>query len=450
MVKRIKRFLIRKLQSKKGAKVSEDRIHKGIEGIEVFQVGETCRMLGILVPGAYKGRKKEHVSNTDLFETLENKNEVLEQIVTLEKRNEEQYKESRKAAKKFTRLFHSTVYIKPNDTDLLKRFVEWQYGFAPLGFNVDNYFDYRLYEKTMEEAKTFVDKRFVKERLIQAYFPKRGKRAGIKYLRNKKRFNSLFSKYVNRAFLDTRDATLQEFEAFLTEHPRFFAKPAAGSLGAGIEIIEYSSGDDAQKLFNYCQEKGMLIEEIIPQHPELAEFNPETVNSMRITALFPITGEPIITAAVVRFGRPGSAVDNVSQGGMVANIDLATGKINTPAFDRNDNQYEIHPESRKEIVGFQIPHWDRVVAAIKEGAAMMPGVRHIGWDLTVTKDGNVEFIEGNSSANFRTIHLADQIGKKHFYEKFVNEIEEYKAKYPEKANDIYHDGNGRPYISNEA
>ena len=66
---------MRRLQSKKGAKVSEDRIHKGIEGIEIFQVDETCRMLGILVSGAYEECKKEYVSNTDLFEILENKNE---------------------------------------------------------------------------------------------------------------------------------------------------------------------------------------------------------------------------------------------------------------------------------------------------------------------------------------------------------------------------------------
>ena len=45
----------------------------------------------------------------------------------------------------FTGLFHSTEYIESNDIDLLKRFVQWQYGFAPLGFNVDNYFIEEVY-----------------------------------------------------------------------------------------------------------------------------------------------------------------------------------------------------------------------------------------------------------------------------------------------------------------
>ena len=57
---------------------------------------------------------------------------------------------------------------------------------------------------------------------------------------------------------------------------------------------------------------------------------------------------------------------------------------------------------------------------------MIPGLRHIGWDIAITKDGNIELIEGNSMPNFDVTQAADQVGKLHIYEKYILELEEIR------------------------
>jgi len=430
MIRRLKKAVKRKSQEEKLGRPGQTvkkRKFREIKGFEVFLIRELCRMLKIEVPIEYEESRNRYVSGTDLFDSLENKEEALSKIVFIEERDEEKYKASRKSAKKFKRLYYESTIIEHSDTDLLKMFVQWHYVFAPLGFSTDNYFDYRLNEKSIKEAQTFVDKKFERTRLVPASISE----GGIIYTKDKSLFNKTFPNYVQRDYIDMTNATFEEFKEFIDKNPKFFAKPLAASLGmrTRIVLVDEFDGDD-QELFNYCKEGRMIIEELIDQHPALSSLNPESVNSMRINALYHITEEVTIVSAILRIGRSGSIIDNITTGGIAAIIDLKTGKISVPAIDKYDKEYIVHPDSGVEVVGFSIPHWGKVVNAIKESAAMMPKMRHIGWDVTVTEAGDVELIEGNSRANFRMMHRIDQIGKKPFYEKFVEEIEDYKRKHP--------------------
>ena len=94
--------------------------------------------------------------------------------------------------------------------------------------------------------------------------------------------------------------------------------------------------------------------------------------------------------------------------------------------------YDRHPDSNLKFKGFQVPCWDKLVKAIEESGSLIPGIRHVGWDIAITKDGNIEFIEGNSMPNFDVTQAADQVGKLHLYEKYILELEALKKEEKKK------------------
>ena len=83
----------------------------------------------------------------------------------------------------------------------------------------------------------------------------------------------------------------------------------------------------------------------------------------------------------------------------------------------------MHPVSGLATKGFQIPHWDKVLAVTEEAARRLEGVGMVGWDVAVTQDG-VCLIEGNSEASYQIIQLPyveDGIGMKKIFDRFLDE-----------------------------
>lgn len=66
-------------------------------------------------------------------------------------------------------------------------------------------------------------------------------------------------------------------------------------------------------------------------------------------------------------------------------------------------------------------------AAVCEAAEQVPQMRNIGWDISVTKDGEVEFIEGNGRPNFDVLQSPDQIGRRFRYEELLADLEKMKG-----------------------
>lgn len=92
------------------------------------------------------------------------------------------------------------------------------------------------------------------------------------------------------------------------------------------------------------------------------------------------------------------------------------------AIDLNGNHYPVHPKSQLSTLGFQIPHWDKVLALTEEAALRMEGIGMVGWDVAVTED-DVCLIEGNSEASYHIIQLPyvdDGIGMKKIFEPFLD------------------------------
>lgn len=391
-----------------------------IDESRVFTISEICKMLDIKVPAQYVDIENQLVINTSLFTSIENHSNLLQKLKIrkdFEKTYYDKLKYGKRSAKAFHKRYKNSVLMDYDESDLLKKFVHHLYLFRPLDFTSPNYFDFRLYDKSLEEAEEFVSLGY--NNFIYNTCNK-GARTKYRHCSDKAIFNKKAKKYVNRHYLDARSCTLKEFTSFVNKHPKIFAKPFNSIHGKGAEILELSGS--VEKLFRYCKDQEMMVEELITQHTALSSLNECTVNTIRLLTLLPLNNIPIITFAVIRVGRVGNIVDNVSAGGLTAAINVKTGRVFTNAYDQNDNEFTHHPDSGIELKDFQIPHWNKVVNAVKETAREFPLVRHIGWDIAITIDGDVEFIEGNDQPSFRAIQMLDQVGKKHLYKNYIDEL----------------------------
>ena len=179
---------------------------------------------------------------------------------------------------------------------------------------------------------------------------------------------------------------------FMKTHDKFIIKPLSLHGGKGFRVVDSrKESTDVESLLNgYLNlpeySKGFLLEELIVQDSRLAEFHPESVNTIRISTVN--FGNTIETKwPVLRMGRGDSVVDNAAAGGIVAAIDEKKGTIICAGDEQRGSSYTIHPDTHKPLIGFQIPCWDELRETIKSMASMCPDCHIMGWDMALTDKG---------------------------------------------------------------
>ncbi len=118
--------------------------------------------------------------------------------------------------------------------------------------------------------------------------------------------------------------------------------------------------------------------------------------------------------------------DNVSTGGLVANIDKEYGVIDSYGVDKDSNKFLIHPHTQKQIIGYKIPYWEQVKSYAKQIANMVPNVRYVGWDIVLKENGELLLIEGNNDGGHRVQQISSQKGLWLEYKKLLKEKKERK------------------------
>lgn len=159
------------------------------------------------------------------------------------------------------------------------------------------------------------------------------------------------------------------------------------------------SETELKKLYQEYKKNACIAEQIIIQHPELEKFNLDSVNTIRVVTLMCADGMPKVMAAVLRLGRKGKTADNFHHYGIAATVEPEKGIVNAPGIDRDFKRYIVHPDSGRQIIGFQIPSWDMVVSLVNKAATVIPEVRYVGWDVAIDCNGVPQLIEGNYGAD---------------------------------------------------
>ena len=107
-----------------------------------------------------------------------------------------------------------------------------------------------------------------------------------------------------------------------------------------------------------------------------------------------LNGELI--AAVLRIGRDGRSIDNLSAGGIAAAVDISSGVVKTIGKTYLDEEFVLHPNTNEPIPGFKIPRWNECIRYVENAVKLCPGIPCVGWDIAVTDEGPtiVEVNEG--------------------------------------------------------
>lgn len=215
-----------------------------------------------------------------------------------------------------------------------------RYGAGPADYCL-----FELYSKTPEQRATYIT-RGINNSLVKKY----NDPAYTEKIDIKTEFSQHFAEFTGRRGLDIRELTQEDLAKFCRGKTRVLYKPADGSCGKGIEMIDLQKQSE-KELYVWLKEKGEgLLDEV---------------------------------------------VDNLNSAGIAAKLELEDGQITLPAAGKSGQLYYYHPQSGAKIVGFQIPNWKLVLKTVEAASKVIPQVGYVGWDVAV-RENDAVLIEGNS------------------------------------------------------
>lgn len=143
---------------------------------------------------------------------------------------------------------------------------------------------------------------------------------------------------------------------------------------------------------NYLQPQfaqGLVIERYLEQHPQLSAINASSVNTLRIWVLQRETQIKVV-GALLRCGRRGQVVDNASQGGILAKVDIESGRLGAAKSASIFPEYfSHHPDSGTKIEGMVLPYWRDCLKLAGDALRVFPNASFCGLDMAITEYGPV-------------------------------------------------------------
>ncbi len=255
------------------------------------------------------------------------------------------------------------------------------------GASDENYLQFRFYGKDHTYRNSFITWR--RSISIMNYTP----RKTIDLFLDKARFNQRFAKYIHRGWLDCNHATEQQILDFVKLYPTVIIKPMDSACGVGIVKTSYNHLISEYRVKLYAG-KNFIIEETLENHPDIKQFNPSSLNTLRMVTFTDKENKVCLMNVVLRVGKGNSIMDNAHAGGIACCVDFTTGRLIGPARTFKDEVYEVHPTSGMKFDGCQIPNFNACVDFVKQLASEEKTARLVGWDIVVTPD-YLEVLEAN-------------------------------------------------------
>lgn len=222
----------------------------------------------------------------------------------------------------------------------------------------------------------------------------------------------------------TSPVELRNLDALLSKHQSFVVKPARGSGGKGVLVIQGRSGDAYLKgsgtslsseevrfhaanilggLFSLGgQRDAAMVEQYISCADEVMAMSYRGAPDVRVVMLH---GYPVM--AMLRVAtKESDGRANLHQGAIGIGIDLDSG-ISTHAVCHG-LPIEIHPDLNSPLIGQKIPDWDMVLK-LASLCYEMTGLGYLGADIMIGKGVGPMMIEVNARPGL-AIQLANGQG----------------------------------------
>lgn len=151
----------------------------------------------------------------------------------------------------------------------------------------------------------------------------------------------------------------------------------------GIDIFEFSK-----------QHQNLIIQKVIKQHENMAKFNKDSINGIRVVTYRSVTTEKVhILQMLIKCGSSGLRVDNLNSGGNFIEINKTTGEVSKHGIDKLGNK--VYHNSGV----FKINQLSEIKKIAKEIAKQDFYHRQIFYDFYLDENNDVKIMELNYSAH---------------------------------------------------
>lgn len=183
-----------------------------------------------------------------------------------------------------------------------------------------------------------------------------------------------------------------------------FCKPIGGISGRGTMAVRIEAGavsiDDEPAMLGDLRDRldgRSLLQERVVQHEAFARLNPTSLNTLRIVTVLD-EGAARVFNAHVRMGRGGRVTDNANGGGIVVDVDPASGRAKSDGlvWVGAERWVPAHPETGVVFADLVLPRVPEAVDLACRFHEDLPHVHTVGWDVAMTPDGPL-VVEANDN-----------------------------------------------------
>lgn len=218
----------------------------------------------------------------------------------------------------------------------------------------------------------------------------------------------------------TKESALQKLLEYGED---MILKPSVDTYGGkGVKKVKAGmSEQDIRELleqyhYNYTFQK------VVSQHPDLAAFNPTSVNTLRVVTYRNPRKERKVLYSCLRFGGEGTVTDNVCGGGGYTGVNLD----GTLTDRKRYGYFTMESPSLSPSLPNVIPSWDKIVEAALFLHGRLPHFDIIGWDFTVTPDGHPVLIEYNIRPGVGLQQAVGPMFSKEELDEIMENVSQYK------------------------
>ena len=309
---------------------------------------------------------------------------------------------------------------------MIKQFVEiarLSLGSGRLRGN--EYFEYRLYDNTRftwQDKQQFLGRRMENHFLRILGMDRWSGLAHDKYL-----FNAVFdslgfpvpevlalfetpARAIPHKMLSGKE-DLENFIRSNTTYP-FVCKPLFGIFSAGVTAVEAfdAQEDMLQMVYGHLLpvreyvnlisqhnektlfgKKGFIFQSMLKPHSRISSICGDRLCTLRLVVLLDNDG-PKLFRALWKISSGSNVADNYwRSGNFLASLDPTNGTVLDVVDGGGEDRRHIrnHPDTGKELVGFEVPDWKEARHLCLSAASVIPGLRIQGWDIALTNNGPV-------------------------------------------------------------
>lgn len=138
-----------------------------------------------------------------------------------------------------------------------------------------------------------------------------------------------------------------------------------------------------------------VIQEAIIQHPWFDSITPESVATIRITTTKETDGSTKMRAGYLRVGTGDNQFVQSSTAIKIPIIDQ-DGSLDDYGVDPNWRRIQYHPDTGFVFANKKIPYFSKAVKVCEKLHQKIPHFTIIGWDISITENGDIKIIELNA------------------------------------------------------